>query len=521
MRSGFKAADPKLMETPGLTPLDWAIIVLYALSTLGLGYFFSRRQTSVREYFTGSGRMPPSLIGVSLFATLLSTISYLSIPGEAIGKGPVWMLNYLTLPIAVLVVGFIFIPRYMRTRVTSAYELLEERLGLGVRLLGATLFVLLRLVWMALLIYLAAKAMAVMFGLDDSWVPWITLVTGLVAITYTSMGGLRAVVITDLVQTVLMLGGALTVIGMVSYHFSGIDWMPTRWQGHWDEQPLFSFDPSVRVTIIGSMLSGLLWTVATACGDQTAVQRFMSTEDARAARRAYLTQQVVGVVIGCSLWLAGLALLGFFQSQPNTLPPGISIEEHADKVFPHFIAYHLPPGISGLVVAAMFAAAMSSLDSGVNSITAVITTDFFDRLGVSYADEHQHTRRAQLLAFSIGAIVVVTSSLMEHIPGNITAVTNKTSNLFTTPIFALFFFALFVPFARPAGVVAGTICGVTAAALIAFSGPIFGMLPNGNDPVSFIWISPAALLVDVAVGTIVSWILHKRAVRRRATLLSA
>ena len=505
------------METPGLTPLDWAIIVLYALATLGLGYFFSRRQSSVREYFTGSGRMPPSLIGISLFATLLSTISYLSIPGEAIGKGPVFMLNYLTLPIAILVVGFILIPRYMRTRVTSAYELLEERLGLGIRLLGATLFILLRLVWMALLIYLAAKAMAVMFGLDDSWIPWITLVTGLVAITYTSLGGLRAVVITDLVQCTLMLGGALIVIGMVSYHFSGFEWVPTQWQDHWDEQPLFSFDPSVRVTIIGSMLTGLLWTIATAGGDQTVVQRFMATEDARAARRSYVTQQVVGVVIGCSLWLAGLALLGFFQSQANLLPPGINIEENADKVFPHFIAFHLPPGISGLVVAAMFAAAMSSLDSGVNSITAVVTTDFLDRLGVKYADERQHTRRAQLLAFAIGAIVVVTSSLMEHIPGNITAVTNKTSNLFTTPIFALFFFALFVPFARPAGVVAGTICGVLAAALIAFSGPIFGMLPNGNDPVSFIWISPVALSVDLAVGTIVSWILHKRAVLRRTS----
>ena len=107
--------------------------------------------------------------------------------------------------------------------------------------------------------------------------------------------------------------------------------------------------------------------------------------------------------------------------------------------------------------------------------------------------------------------MVVTSSLMEHIPGNITAVTNKTSNLFTTPIFALFFFALFVPFARPAGVVAGTVCGLAAAALIAFSGPIFGMLPNGNDPVSFIWISPIALSVDLTVGITVSWILHKRA----------
>ena len=128
------------------------------------------------------------------------------------------------------------------------------------------------------------------------------------------------------------------------------------------------------------MLAGLLWTISTAGGDQTVVQRFMATEDARAARRSFLTQQVVGVVLGCSLWLAGLALLAFFQSQTTVLPSGVNIEENADKVFPHFIAFHLPPGISGLVVAAMFAAAMSSLDSGVNSITAVVTADFFDRL---------------------------------------------------------------------------------------------------------------------------------------------
>ena len=495
------------MPSGGLTAVDWTIIFGYAFATISLGYYYSRRQRTVREYFTGGGRMPPTLIGFSLFATLLSTISYLSIPGEAIGKGPVWMLNYLTIPIIYLVVGYGLIPVYMRTRVTSAYELLEARLGVGIRLMGAVMFILLRLVWMALLIYLSAKAMAVMLGAGDDWIPVITLVTGLVAVIYTSLGGLRAVVITDTLQTLLMFGGAVLVIVTVTLHFEGFGWMPGAWQPHWDAQPVFSFDPSVRLTVIGSMMASMTWAIATAGGDQTVVQRFMATTDARAARRSYLTQQLVGLCIGVTLWTAGFALLGFFQAQPDLLPANADLNGQADHVFPHYIAFYLPPGVSGFVVAAMFAAAMSSLDSGVNAITAVVSTDFIDRFRKSPASERQLTRTAKSLAFVIGAVVVGASSLMELVPGNITAVTNKTSNLLTTPIFALFFFALFVPFARPAGVVAGAVCGVATASLIAFSGPFFGMLPDGNDPVSFMWISPAALAVNLGVGTAVSWIL--------------
>lgn len=498
------------MNHGGLTLLDWSIILIYALATLGLGYYYSRKQGTIKEYFTGGGHMPPTLIGFSLFASLLSTISYLSIPGEAIAKGPVWMLNFLTIPIIYVVVGYGLIPFYMRTRVTSAYELLESKLGLGIRLFGAVMFILLRLVWMALLVYLSAKAMTVMLGVSDQWIPVITIITGFVAVIYTSLGGLRAVVITDTLQTVLMLGGAIFVIVMVTMYFKGFGWIPTSWQPHWDQQPVFSLNPAVRLTVIGSMLASMTWAIATAGGDQTVVQRFMATRDAGAARRSFLTQQLVGLGIGLTLWFAGFALLGFFQAQPGLLPENANLGERADHIFPHYITYYLPPGVSGFVVAAMFAAAMSSLDSGVNSITAVVSTDFIDRFRKTPVLEDQLTRRAKVLAFIIGAVVVAASSLVESVPGNITAVTNKTSNLLTTPIFALFVFAIFVPFARPLGVVAGAICGILTASLIAFSGPIFGMLPDGNDPISFMWISPAALAVNLGVGTVVSWIIDRK-----------
>ena len=518
----------------GLAVVDWLIIAAYGIGVISLGAYYSRRQRTTQEYFVGSGRMNPLFIGVSLFATLLSTISYLSMPGEALGKGPAWMLVTLGYPFVFLFVAYVLLPVYMRQRVTSAYELLEVKLGLSVRLLGAAMFLLLRLVWMSLLVFLTAKAMTIMLGVDESWIPAIVLATGLVAVVYTSLGGLEAVVITDFAQTILLYGGALLIIIMVSLDMGGLGWVPTKWNPNWDRQPLFSLDPSVRVTVLGSILSMFIWHISTLGGDQTSVQRFMSTHDVHAARRALATQLTVGFLVAVTLAFVGFALLGYFEAHPERIPTGLSLKDDADKMFPRFIAYHLPPGVSGLVVAAMFAAAMSSIDSGVNSITAVVMTDFLDRFGLKPQDERKHVLAARCLAFGIGAVVVIGSSFMEHVPGNITAVTGKTSNLLTTPIFCLFVFALFIPFSTTLGTWVGAICGTMTAAAIAFSGPLVVLLATwfdvdpslfnveltqtidpetgrtlmtAPDPISFQWIAPIAILVNLMAGSAVSLLL--------------
>lgn len=563
------------MNPTGLQLIDWALIALYAVTTIVLGVYFSRKQSSTDEYFVGSGNMNPLLIGVSLFATLLSTISYLSMPGEGAGKGPVSMIGMLALPLVFVIVATWIIPAYMRQRVTSAYELLEERLGLSVRLLGATMFLVLRLVWMTLLVYLAAKAMTVMIGVDywiidlETWtfeaarfakpaipgerltgfydwtsdtqlrvaaVQVIVLFTGIVAITYTTLGGLRAVVVTDLMQTIILFGGAILVIATVTWDMGGFGWFPTTWQENWDTQPLLPDSPRTRVTVLGTILTTLTWYVATSAGDQTSVQRFMATRDTSSARRALATQLTVGVIVGLTLFLVGFALLGYFQQNPDALPPDVDIKQNADRLFPRYIAYQLPAGVAGLVVAAMFAAAMSSIDSGVNSITAVVTTDFLGRFGLKPRTEKGHLRLARLLALVIGLTVVLGSTFMKYIEGNITAVTNKTVNLLTTSIFALFFFAVFWKRSTPLGVWVGAICGTLTAAAIAFSGPLvyllhtaFGVDPASfgvkivprtdaageswntcEDPVSFQWIGPVALAVNIGTGIIVSRVFSSR-----------
>ena len=542
------AAEPgEAVRPSGLAAVDWFIMVIYAMGTIGLGWYYSRRQSTTDEYFVGGGNMHPALIGVSLFASLLSTISYLSIPGETSGKGPVYLANFISYPFIFLVVGYVLIPLYMKQRVTSAYELLEVHLGVSIRILGASLFLLLRLVWMSILTFLTSMAIAEMTGLDQKYIPVIIICTGAIAITYASIGGLRAVVITDLMQTILLYGGALLTIGIVTYQMDGFGWFPTEWNDTWDTQPLYSFDPSTRVTVLGTFLSVFLWSVCTSGGDQVSIQRFMATTDTKAARRAVGIQLTVGCVVGITLGIAGFALLGYFQANPDAIPAEFmvgkagepltadaALKAKADQLFPRFIAFGLPPVVSGLVLSGLFAAAMSSIDSGVNSITAVVSSDFIGRIGKKTAEEksgQQDVRMARILTVFIGIAVVILGALFSQLENhdNITALTNKTVNLLTVPIFCLFFFALFVPFASSAGAWIGAFFGILTAAAVAFSGPLvlqlhsiwnidpaaFGttlevtvnqttgkIAEHCPDPISFQWIPICAFVVNVATGCV-------------------
>ena len=484
--------------------VDGVVVTTYALGMLGIGWYYNRRQQNVDEYFVGNRSMNSYLIGISLFATLFSTISYLSTPGELIGHGPVILTGMIGIPFSYLVVGHFMIPFYMRYQVTSAYELLEITLGVPVRITGAIMFIVLRLVWMSLLIFFASKAMIVMLGINDAWLPLVTFVTGAVAIVYASLGGLRAVVITDLMQFILLFGGAVMVLITVSVHLGGLNWIPTRWNPAWDVQPLFSINPEVRVTLVGSVFHGVVWWMCTAGSDQTAIQRFMATRDMYAARRSFLTNTIAGAMVSVVLALVGFALLAYFEAFPGALLEGTTIARDSDLLFPHFISHHLPVGISGLVVSGMFAAAMSSLDSGVNSITAVVMTDFIERFGKRKISSRSRIRVAQRLALLIGLIVVLTSSVMEYIPGNFLEISKRTIGLFVAPLFVLFAMSIFVPFATSQATILATLVSFISAFLVAYWGTF-----SGTSEVSFQWILPVSLLTGLAGGCLFS-LMHRQ-----------
>ncbi|MES2694575.1 MAG: sodium-coupled permease [Verrucomicrobiota bacterium] len=484
----------------GLGWVDWTIVVVYLGAILGLGAWVGRKQSSSSEYFTAATtHIHPFLVGISLYASLLSTISYLGKPGEMMSRGPVVLIaQIVSVPIAYWVISGWILPAIMRQRVTSAYELLEARLGTTGRLLGALLFVKLRLVWMGLLVYVSSTAIAVIVGVEPKWVPLVSVVIGIVPLIYTSMGGLRAVVLANVAQFFLLFMGAVVTIVLITIRCGGFSWWPSGWSPNWDTQPVFSLDPQVRVTVVGAIVSVVIWRICTAGGDQMAIQHYMATRDLKAARRSYLVNSAATVGVTVVLAVLGLALLGFFLRFPELLGPGMDLQKKADSVFPYFVANLLPTGIAGLVVAAIIAAS-SGMDTGVNAVTAVVMRDGFERFGWNPRSEAQKVRITKYVSFGIGFAVVGASLLVKHVPGNFLEMTNKLSNLEATTIFGLFFLALFVPCATPLGAIIGGLYGLTVAVLVAFWDVI-----TGRPPVSFLYIGIAGIVFNIGVGYLVS-----------------
>jgi len=499
-----------VVEASGLSWLDWLVVFAYALVVIGVGWRYSRREGSEEDYFLGGRKMSPFLIGISLFASLLSTVSYLAYPGEIIQHGPAYLTGILSVPFAYFIVGYWLIPVYMKQKVTSAYELLEERLGTEARIGGAILFVVLRLVWMALLIYLSSGAIRVMTGLGEEWIPVISIATGFVAVVYTSIGGLRAVVVTDFLQFCLLFTGLVVSVIVVSVSLGGFSWIPRQWSENWDVQPVFSLDPEVRATVVGAIVLQLVFRVCTAGADQTMVQRFMATTDATAARRSFLVQSLAAVVVTVSLGLLGFALLGYFRDSALLANPELDLAGNADNLFPYFIAHSLPVGLSGMVMAALFAAGMSSVDSGVNSITAVLNRDLLPRMSSEPADAATRKRRNHRIAWSIGILVICLSVGVRYVPGNYLEVTQKTSSLFFPPLFSLFFLALFVKRANGPGALVGVVYGMTVAVFTAFWDAL-----TGRPPVSYQWIGFLSLVASIGSGWLACFVFHSVHERKR------
>ena len=480
-----------------MTALDWIVIALYAAGMLAIGAFYARRTETTEDYLLGGRRMNPVAIGLSLFATLMSTLSYLAWPGEMIKHGPTLFAGMLAYPFIAVVVGWLLIPYIMKLRITSAYEVLEIRLGLGVRLVGSSLFLLLRFCWMASILFATSSQVLVpLLGLADWTVPWLCAALGLVTVVYTASGGIRAVVLTDALQSAIMFLGAIVTLIVVSAELGPTAWWPADWAEHWDP-PVWGLDLTARASLMGAITSAFTWHVCTAGSDQMAVQRFLATRNVSAARRSMLTSYVSDVLISILLGLVGFAVLAHFTARTSS-PGGMNLVESADRLFPRFVLEGLPAGLSGLVIAAILSAAMSSLSSGVNSTCAVIAQDFVGRFGGRREGRPSPAHSISLvrwLSVGVGVSAVLLSILVSRFEGNLIELCFKVVNLLVAPLFVLFFMAMFVPWATPIGSLIGLAASLGVAVGIAHF-HLFG--------VSFVWMMQAALVTGIAAGGLAS-----------------
>ncbi len=480
---------------------DWMVVVFYLMGMLGIGYFFSRKNKDEKDYYLGGGKMNPIAVGLSLFATLLSSLSYLSYPGEMVKYGPVIFSGVLIFPLVYYVVGWFLIPKFMKLRVTSAYEILEINLGVSIRLLATFFFLSLRFLWMGTIIFITVHtAILSIFGFDPSFTLLISVLLMGITIFYTTMGGLKAVVFTDVIQSAVLIGGALLTLFVVSWHFGSVSaWIPQDWLPHWGELKL-GFDARERLTIANALLTTFVWYVASSGSDQMSIQRFLATENIHTARRTFGVSLITTFVVQVLLGFVGLAVLAYFTAFPRYMAPGETLNTHADQLFPKFILVGLPVGISGLVAAGILAAAMSSLSSGLNSTSSVISEDLLKRFSKAYKQPKNQLRSIRNLSLFVGVLALGLSLLISRVEGNLYDIIVKVVNLFVSPLFVLFFMALFVPFATARGTFWGGIASVAIAVAIAFF-KVWG--------IEVLYIMPVSLGVGILIGTLLSWVDHK------------
>lgn len=512
---------PLLLANTGLHAIDYVIVAVYMAAMLGIGYWLSRKQETSEEFFVGNRKMPWFATGLSMIATLMSTLSYLGSPGEIVQHGIAQATSLLALPFAFVVVGFVWVPFFMRLRLTSAYEYIERRFGPWARLLCVGLYLWMRLLWMGAIIYTASLAVAqitqdtapdairaltwgaVQFS-PQSWFFTVLLTTGVVSTLYTALGGIRAVIWTDVAQFVVLFTGAvLTLVFVAGRTETGV---PTWWHNITAVEhkfpPLFAWDPTVRETVLWAVLSGLCWHCCTHASDQVALQRYFTTPDASAARKTAVVNYVFDISMQVLLALVGMALLTYYLLQPGELPPGIDsprAPEFADRLFPHFITYGLPIGVSGLVLAALFAVAQSSIDSGINSTTTVILVDLVRRYRRQPLTPHQELRWAQVLTLLIGAWVTgsgVVLALLAQDNNNIMDLQFKSFNSVLGPLGGVFMAGILLPRVGQSAVVLAGILGTGCGLLSAFSGYY---LERGVSPYLIIPLSWAATLGSAAV----------------------
>lgn len=492
-----------------LQPLDIAVIFVYCGLMLFVGWWTSRRQTSTEEYFVGGRGMSPMVAGISIVATVVSSISYLSGPGEMVKNGPGWMWQMLHAPISFFVVGYIVIPHIMKYKVTSAYELLDARLGPGVRQATSCMFVVSRIFWMGLVIYTCSLAVATVTGLP---LRGVLVGVGVIGTGYTIIGGIRAVMITDVIQFCVLIGGAVLTILYIAYRCGGLvawwpDWnSPALKELNWPTPEFFSFDPSVRLSVVSVVIYGCAYWIMTATGDQVVIQRFLSTRDARDARRSFGLSILGDALTSTVLFLTGMALVGYYLHFPGDLPNTTKgLTEQADTLFPHFIGKVLPQGLTGLVVSALFAAAMSSLDSGINSISTVLVKDFKAIFAPDCATDEAQLNRAKWIGIAIGFFAIAMSFIVSYMPGkNLLEITVRFSSVLAAPLFVSFALAFFAKRATPAGAWTGIVTGATLGIVLTFWQDIVRLVTGTESSMSITFIMPLSALGAYLAGALVS-----------------
>ena len=469
--------------------LDWIIIAVYALVVLGIGFRASRRQTNTDEYFRGERQMPWWAIGLSIIATSFSAASLLGGPGEGFNHGFLYLQLQLGDLVGYLLVMALFLPFFVGLNLTTAYEYLEQRFDAKTRALGSLCFLLFVIARLGGLLYAASLVVATVTGLP---LGGAILLVGVVSIVYTAAGGISAVVWTDVLQfAMIFVGLGAGIWAAVAGVPGGLGelWQAAEAGGKLTVVNLAWEPDSIRALPTALGAYGIL-AFAVAGTNQQSVQRYVSCADEPAARKAILLGWFSGFVGVAATLLLGVLLFGFYQINPG-LPPDTA----PDGILPYFIVNQVPAGASGFLVAAIFAAAMSSIDSALHSLATCMTVDFYQRYTRPEPSQARSLKVAQGLIVVWGGLGILSAFYVASTQEALLPFLIKYTTLFLGPLLGIFLMGVLLPRVNATGAFFGTV----ASALILAVG-------SGTGWLSFpgIWQSAVAAPLAVALGFAIS-----------------
>lgn len=381
--------------------VNYLVVAVYLLLMMGMGFYFSRRNSGSDKFFKGGGSIPWWAAGISIFATALSAITFLSIPAKAYAADWGMFMYNMTIILTVPVVINFYLPLFRKLKVASAYEYLEERFSGSVRYLASAFFCLFMFSRIAIVLFLPSLALNAVTGIN---IYLCILMMGVVTIIYCTMGGIEAVVWGDVVQGILLVGGAIIsfvwIVGGIKGGFGGfMDVAVEHSKFNILNMSMDWTQPVFWVAILGGFSNQLL----TYTSDQSVVQKYLTVKDSKGTERGLWLNGILSIPIAFLFFGIGTALFVFFRQEPQLLNVGMS---NTDSIFPHYIMCRLPVGISGLLIAAIFAAAMSTLSSNINSSTTVMCEDFYTKIRKNCTDA-QKVRFARVSGIIVGTLGVL------------------------------------------------------------------------------------------------------------------
>ena len=453
---GVRSADVTHVEVSNEKSfgwINWTVLALYLVAMLGMGIYFMRKENGADDFFKGGGRIPWWAAGISIYATMLSAITYMTIPAKAYTTNwtyypMLWMILLVSFP----VIRY-YLPYFRKLNVTSAYEILEQRFNLFTRMLASTLFSIFMIVRMAIVLYLPSLALTAVTGID---IYLCIVLMGLVTIVYCTMGGVEAVIWGDVVQGLILVCGAIfSVIYLAVGTEGGIggcinialendklqlfDWSNTWSQATW------------WVIILGGLANNLISYTS----DQTVIQRYLTTPDEKSAGRGILVNGVMSVFVSIAFYMIGTGLYTFYKTHPAEIDITMG---QSDAIFPFFMMSQMPAGVAGALIAAIFAATMSTISSNINSVATAFSIDFWKRFRPTTDSQLVVVARwASVVSGVVGlllALFMATWNIQSFLD-----FFNEVLGLLTSGLGGLFFIAVFMKRVKGYAALAGFVAG--------------------------------------------------------------